>query len=316
MCLFPRLIKNKRYLPNKKNGGIPPVCDDHRKLYVPIGCGVCKECMQQKASAWKIRLNEELKVNKYAYFITLTFSPESIKYIYNTYNLKESNALAGKTIRLFLERWRKKYKKSLRHFLITELGHDNTERIHLHGIFYSNEELNKDEIENIWSYGYIYIGEYCNQRTINYIAKYITKTDLDHKGYVPQIFASPGIGQNYTKRLITQNIHTFRNDQTIEYYRFPNGSKCNLPIYYRNKLFSEEQREQLWVNKLDQNTRYVLGVKIENVDTIEGYEHYKNVLKKAQEKNREAGFGDLTKDWQEKTYNITLRMMKKGKISE
>lgn len=314
MCLYPRLIKNRRYLPNKKNGGYPPVCDDHRKLYVPVGCGVCKECMQQKANSWKIRLTEELKVNEYAYFVTLTFSADSLNYISKQYDIKGTNAVAGKAVRLFLERWRKRFKKSIRHFLITELGHDNTERIHLHGIFFSNEEIQKQTIQDVWQYGYIYVGDYCSLRTINYIAKYITKIDTEHKGYVPQIFASAGIGNSYTKKLINKQIHIFRGENTIEYYRYPNGTKCNLPIYYRNKLFSEEQREKLWIHTLGRNRRYVLGVEINNIDTLQGYEKYLRVLKKAQEKNILCGYGDCSKEWQKKEYNVTLRMLKKGSL--
>ena len=34
MCLYPKLIKNRRYVPNKKNGGVPPQCPDERLLYV------------------------------------------------------------------------------------------------------------------------------------------------------------------------------------------------------------------------------------------------------------------------------------------
>ena len=38
MCLYPKLIKNRKYIANKKNGGnIPPVYD-LRVLTVPIGC--------------------------------------------------------------------------------------------------------------------------------------------------------------------------------------------------------------------------------------------------------------------------------------
>lgn len=311
MCLFPRLIKNRRYLPNKKNGGIPPACDDHRKLYVPVGCGVCIECMKQKSSQWKIRLYEELKVNKVCYFVTLTFSPESLQQLTTTYSLKESNAVAGKAVRLFLERWRKKHNKSLKHWLITELGHENTERIHLHGIIFANEEITKEYLQKYWQYGNVHFGEYCNLKTINYIAKYITKIDKDHKGYVPQIFCSSGIGKNYTQRLIIKQIHQYNNKKTIEYYRFPNGAKAALPIYYRNTLFTDEQREELWINKLNECKRYVLGVEITNTDTIEGEDRYYRTLQKAQEKNLSAGYGDNTKEWQKRDYNITLRMLQK-----
>lgn len=315
MCLYPRLIPNRKYKPNKKNGGKPPFCNDHRKLLVPVGCGVCKECMQQKANQWKIRLYEELKVHKKALFVTLTFSADSLKHITTTYNLKESNAAAGKAVRLFLERWRKKYKKSIRHWLITELGQDHTERIHLHGIIFTDNDITKEELNSIWQYGRIDIGDYCNLQTINYLGKYITKTDFKHKGYVPQIFCSSGIGNNYTKRTIIQDVHKWRDKKTIEFYRYPNGSKCNLPIYYRNKLFTEEQREDLWINKLEQNTRYVLGVEIKDINTIAGEDRYFRVLKKAREKNMQAGYGDNSKEWQKKAYNITLKMLKKGSDS-
>lgn len=313
MCLFPKLIKNRRYLPNKKNGGVPPICDDHRKLYVPVGCGVCYECMKQKALQWKIRLNEELKVNNFAYYVTLTFSPESLINLMKDFKInKECNAIAGFAIRRFLERWRKKYKKSLRHFFITELGHENSERIHLHGIIFSNFAIPNNEIQKIWKYGNVRIGDYCNLQTINYIAKYITKIDKDHKNYRPEIFCSSGIGNNYTKKDISKTIHKFNGKKTIEFYRFNAGNKCNLPIYFRNKFFTEEQREQLWIQKLEENTRYVMGVKVENIDTIEGENRYYRLLKRAQFRNLQLGYGDITKEWQKKTYNVTRKMMMKG----
>lgn len=301
-------------MPNKKNGGVPPICDDPRKLYVPVGCGICFECMKQKALQWKIRLNEELKINEYAYYVTLTFSPESLCNLMNDYGInKECNAIAGFAIRRFLERWRKKYKKSLRHFFITELGHENTERIHLHGIVFSNFAIPSTEIESIWKYGNVRIGDYCNLRTINYIAKYITKIDKDHKNYRPEIFCSQGIGNSYTKKHTSKTVHRFNGENTIEFYRFNAGNKCNLPIYFRNKFFTEEQREQLWIQKLEQQTRYVMGVKIENVDTLQGEDRYYRLLKRAQLRNLQLGYGDNTKEWQKKTYNVTRKMMMKGK---
>ena len=37
MCLYPKLIKNKKYIMNKKNNGIIPEVNDERALYVPVG---------------------------------------------------------------------------------------------------------------------------------------------------------------------------------------------------------------------------------------------------------------------------------------
>jgi hypothetical protein len=39
MCLYPKLIKNRKYVANKKNGGNIPVPSDKRVLMVPVGCG-------------------------------------------------------------------------------------------------------------------------------------------------------------------------------------------------------------------------------------------------------------------------------------
>ena len=60
MCLNPSFIKNRKYIPNKKNGGVIPPVSDNRVLYVPVGCGVCIECKKQKSRSWQIRLKEDI----------------------------------------------------------------------------------------------------------------------------------------------------------------------------------------------------------------------------------------------------------------
>lgn len=268
--------------------------------------------MKQKALQWKIRLYEELKVQKYAYYVTFSFSPQALADLMQETQLKECNAIAGIAIRRYLERWRKKHKKSQRHWFITELGQNETERIHLHGIIFSEFEIDKDTFERFWQYGNVDLGDYCNLRTINYLAKYMTKIDNKHKNYVPEIYCSAGIGKGYTNRIIVQQIHNFKGKDTTTFYRFPNGTKCNLPIYFRNKLFTEDMREELWIHKLNENKRYVMGVKIEKTDTVAGEDRYFRVLKKAQQKNLTLGYGDNTNEWRKKTYNVTRRMLIKG----
>ena len=49
MCLYPKLIKNRRYTANKKNRGVIPPIKDKRVLEVPVGCGKCMECKKQKS---------------------------------------------------------------------------------------------------------------------------------------------------------------------------------------------------------------------------------------------------------------------------
>ena len=200
---------------NKKNGGNVPIPNDDRVLYVPVGCGNCIECKRQKKREWQVRLQEELKVNK-GVFITLTFSDEQLDKLCAEIKVHESNAVATLAVRRFLERCRKETGKSVKHWLITELGHTNSERIHLHGILFT--EKSKEWIEKKWMYGNIWVGEYCNEKTINYIIKYVTKVDEDHKNYKSIILTSKGIGSNYVHtHAATKNI--YNNEKTNENYR-------------------------------------------------------------------------------------------------
>lgn len=296
-------------MPTRKNNYNPPICKDLRTLYVPVGCGNCIECRKKKASEWRIRLQEELKVQKYAYFVTFTFAPEQLEELCKKYKLKESNAVATKAVRMYLERWRKIHKKSQRHWLITELGHEGTERIHLHGVVFNDEPISIKTFEEFWQYGNIWIGDYCTARTINYIIKYVTKVDSDHKGFKAEILCSKGIGSNYLQSIRTKQRHKYQSERTIEYYRQENGAKVSLPIYYRNKLFTEEEREQLWLQTIERGERYVMGAKIENFDTEEGQARYWRVLRRMREINRKLGYGDDSKEWQAEDYNITQRMI-------
>ena len=54
--------------------------------------------------------------------------------------------------------------------------------------------------------------------------------------------------------------------KTIETYRLRNGAKINLPIYYRNQLFSEEEREMLFLDKIEKGIIYVMGQKVHRND--------------------------------------------------
>ena len=127
MCLYPRLIENPKYKANKKNGGVIPAIFDKRVMAVPIGCGKCIECRKKKCREWQVRLNEDIKENKNGKFVTLTFSNESIKKLDSCINdtikgYDRDNAIASLAVRYFTERWRKKYGKSVRHWLVTELS--------------------------------------------------------------------------------------------------------------------------------------------------------------------------------------------------
>ena len=305
MCLYPTIIKNRKYTKTKKNNGMIPPCKDLRTLYVPIGCQQCMECTKQKARSCQTRLLEDIKVNKNAHFITLTFSNDSYAQLNHEIpteleGYERDNAVATMATRRFLERWRKKYKRSLRHWAVTELGHNGTENIHLHAVVWTT---NPQEIAPIWNYGYVFVGTYVNERTINYITKYVTKLDHVNKTYKSKILTSPGIGQAYTLSHNSKR-NAYKQHQTEEYYRTRTGHKIALPIYWRNKIYTEDQRESLWIEKLNKKERWVNKVKISIAKDEKAY--YRE-LETARKLNRQLGYGTSHKDWSRETYERQRR---------
>lgn len=306
MCLYPVLIKNKKYEPNKKNGGKPPKPKDNRVLLVPVKCGKCMECRKAISREWQVRLQEEIKHDNTGQFVTLTFSEENIWKIQQELGPKaDSNEICTYAIRRFLERWRRKYKKSVKHWLITELGHSSTERIHVHGLLFAT--YSSEDITSLWKYGIVWTGSYVNTKTINYIVKYVTKLDGDHEGFQGKIHCSPGIGKKYNKSFNAQQ-NGYKQEKTDETYKLPNGAKVALPVYYRNKIYTEEEKEKLWLEKIDKGKRFVNGVRVD-IRTSRGRDHFYRILGDAQRLNKRLGYGDRT--WKKKKYEASRLLLEK-----
>lgn len=326
MCLYPKLRINKKYVPNKKNGGNPPKLKDARLGYVPTGCGKCMECKKQKGRQWSVRLQEEVRNDTTGKYITLTFSNESINELVKAIDKKTETVLEGYDLdneiatiatRRFLERWRKEFGTSVKHWLITELGHKGTENIHLHGIIWTKETFEK--IRERWTYGHIWPTKetqkntYVSAKTVNYIIKYVTKIDQDHKEYNPKILTSAGIGKSYLQRPDAEKNKYKENGETDETYKTRQGQKINMPIYLRNKIYTEEEREKLWIEKLNKQERFVDGIK---VSTKENEDHYYKILESAREKNARLGYADDRENWEQKEYEKKRRIINHKKRLE
>jgi len=314
MCLYPRMIRNGKYLPNKKNGGqVPPVLDE-RVLYVAVGCQNCIECRKQRARGWQVRLLEDIKENKNGKFITLTFSNKSIYELNKEIDealegYNRDNAIAKLGVRRFLERWRKEHGKSLRHWLVTEIGHKGTENIHLHGIVWTDESA--DMVEQIWQYGYVWKGQmvrgrlvnYVNEATVNYMTKYITKQDLQHRTFQARVLTSPGIGRNYTESRDSKG-NEYSGTKTNEAYRTRTGHKIAMPVYWRNKIYSDEEREKLWLQKLDKEERWVCG---EKISVKKGLGDYFKTVDWYRKLNTKLGYGGVETASERAEYERDLR---------
>ncbi len=275
MCLYPTFVKNPKYKPNKKNKGKPPVCKDRRLYYIPTKCGCCIECRKEKQREWRVRLEEELRSN-FGYFVTLTISPKGIKELEERTDLNwklNPNEIATKALRLFLERARKDTGKSIRHWCVTELGEEG-DRIHLHGIFFGQKSA--ELIKKHWKYGFSFIGQYCNSRSVNYMTKYMLKVDTKHPTFKQIVLASSGIGAGYMDRLDYLWQKQNYKQINVATYTFRNGTKVAMPKYYKNKIFTEKERERMWINNLNRGLLWIFGEKVEANDwkTIDDLRRY------------------------------------------
>ena len=124
--------------------------------------------------------------------------------------------------------------------------------------------------------------------------KYVTKFDIKHKNYKPIICTSNGIGNNY-KASPSEKIE--------DKYRTEKGYKLTQPIYYRNKIYTECEREDLWIKKLDENIRYIGSNKIRG-DEVESI---LQLLRQERELNKADGYGGDGEDYNEKDYENQLR---------
>ena len=84
---------------------------------------------------------------------------------------------------------------------------------------------------------------------------------------------------NKTNKLnyqIMQEQNKFKGEETNETYTLRDGRKIALPIYYRNKIYTEEEKEKLWLIKLDKEERWICGERIDISDNLDDYYKTRN----------------------------------------
>ena len=69
-CFKPRTIKLDR--PIERTGEL--------LMYVDVPCGKCANCIKRRRMEWCFRMEEELRVSKNAYFLTLTYDRDNVPY--------------------------------------------------------------------------------------------------------------------------------------------------------------------------------------------------------------------------------------------
>lgn len=215
------------------------------KDIVELKCGKCLECKKQKMFEMQTRIKNELKINKEAYFITLTYDDEHKKNL----NIRD--------MQLFFKRYRKKQK--LKYFYVGELG-ETTQRPHYHAIIFAplpndikesktetkkgHKQYESQEITNIWGNGLIKISK-METPLIGYITKYMLK-NVDKKEFVCGWSRKPPIGIN--KETIEKDILKRNRTKALKnYYKYRNGE---IPI-----LESEKENLEIKINEIEKQTK-------------------------------------------------------------
>ena len=83
----------------------------------------------------------------------------------------------------------------------------------------------------------------------------MTKKDIDNPEYTGKVLCSPGLGAGYIKRIGKR--HEWNEENTKEDYYTKQGTYIALPKYYKYKLFTEDQREQLWIYRENSGEKFI-----------------------------------------------------------
>lgn len=238
MCVLPVTIRNPKQV---------MTAEDFKFIKVP--CGKCPECVKRKASNWFFRLSQELKVSTSAVFLTLTYSDEHLPRSFNGFPTLEK-----KDFQKFLKKLRRRLDAldvdhKIRYFACGEYG-ARFHRPHYHAIMFNLPKPMSERselIEVIWSKGRTQIDP-VNDGSIKYVVGYVHKPfvplegheDIDDREPHFQLM-SKGLGKNF----LTDAQVKYQKSKLNPYLVVQDGQKMAMPRYYKDKIFSDKEKEIL-----------------------------------------------------------------------
>ena len=230
---------------------------------VTVECGKCLACLQNKRANWSMRLYEESKIAHTAYFVTLTYSDETLPYHPIGQEFVQKNIRRNKSIyqgyQPTLDKTElQKYFKKLRHanegqikyYAIGEYG-SLLCRPHYHIILF-NVDYQADVISSWTTFnrqrntydlrGKVDIGK-VEPASIHYVTNYQIGPlhqygeFQDKTKQEPFQLFSKGLGENYV--IDNYSWHHYEN----RFYMIGDkGHKQKMPRYYKEKLMNVRQK--------------------------------------------------------------------------
>lgn len=221
----------------------------------PFPCGRCGECRAKRVSAWSFRLMQEDKRSISSHFITLTYDTKHIPISPRGYM-----QLSIRDLQLFFKKLRKahgKDAKAIKYYAVGEYG-GKTWRPHYHIILFNCRVelieaawsvigIDKNACKTRFNIGNVHYGK-VSGASVGYTLKYISKPSKipqhandDRKKEFSLI--SKGIGSNYLNGRL---IQWHKSDLENRYYvNLNDGKKAAMPRYYKDKLYSQEEKERI-----------------------------------------------------------------------
>ena len=209
-------------------------------LEVPVPCGKCPPCLKRRASFWSFRLLKESERSSSAWFVTLTYSEKNVPLTDRGFM-----SLDVPSFQRFMKRLRKKHDKNVRlkYYCAGEYG-TKTWRPHWHMILF-NADIGK--VDEAWHLGRIHCGD-VSGASIGYTLKYMMKPPRvpvhgNDDRVKERSLMSKGLGSNY----LTDSVVAWHRRAVLEncYIRLPGGVTMALPRYFKERLYSDAEREEI-----------------------------------------------------------------------
>lgn len=224
-----------------------------------VPCSRCAACLSRKREEWSFRLKQQLKVSTSCIFITLTYKEENLPI-----NENGVASVNKRDVQLFFKRLRKNSnQKELKYYLSSEYG-TKTFRPHYHIVLF--DLINTDLILTSWGLGNIKVDK-INDARISYTTKYcITKSKIPKGATTPFSLQSKNLGLNYVEK----KKHWHEQDIKRMYCTNDNGTKIAMPRYYKEKIYTEFDRE---------NFSYYMNNRVNKITARKKCEHEKTQKK-------------------------------------
>lgn len=205
-----------------------------KSAQTPVNCGVCFACLERRRQDWAFRITQEIKVSSGALFITLTYAEDTLPMI--KANGKWYATLLKSDPQKFMKKLRKKQSTKIKYYMVGEYGTE-LNRPHYHYIIFNLELQTIKDLEDTWGLGMVHIGK-AEPKSITYVTGYLINNWISsvHR-QKPFAMMSKGLGENYLHH--SKEYHK----QNQKFNVRKNNRNYTLPRYYRDKIFSDKEKE-------------------------------------------------------------------------